>query len=67
MYLKDMTNFCKISNALVHNYPFLGAIHDLLNCYWHSIPCVNDALVAVHGCESPALIEDGSIPLYQGN
>ena len=63
----DMTNFCKSSNALVHNYHFLGVVHDLLNCYRLSIPCVNDALVAMQGCESPMLIEDGPILLNQGN
>ncbi len=54
-----MTNFCQGGHALAHNYHFLVANHDLLNCNWLSIPCVNHALVATHGCESPVLIEDG--------
>ncbi len=62
-----LTNFYKSGNALVQNYHFLGVIHYLLNCYQLSIPCVNDTLVAVHGCESPVLIKDGPIPLNHGN
>jgi hypothetical protein len=67
MYLTDMTNFCQGDNALAHNYRFLGAVHDLLNCNQLSIPCVNHALVAAHRCGSPMLIKDGPILLNQGN
>ncbi len=67
MYLTDMTNFWESDNALAHNYRFFGVVHDLLNCYWLSIPCAKDALVATHGRESPVLIKDGPIPLNQGN
>ncbi len=67
MYLTDMTNFCQGGKALAHNYHFLGAIHDLLNCNRLSIPCVNHAFVAAHRCKSPALIEDIPILFNQGN
>ncbi len=67
MRLTDMTNFCQGGNALVHNFHFFGAVHDLLNYDWLSIPCVNHVLVAAYGCESPALIEDRPIPFNQGN
>ncbi len=67
MYLTDMTNFCQGGNALVHNYHFFRAVHDLLNCNWLSIPCVNHALVVAHRCESSALIKDDPTLFNQGN
>jgi hypothetical protein len=60
MYLMDMTNVYQGSNALADNYRFFGAIQ-------LSIPCVNRALVAAHGCECPTLIKDGPILFDDGN
>ena len=56
-----------VRGYLAHNYRFSRAVHNFLDCNWFSIPGVNHALVAVHGCESSTNVEDGPIFLDESS